>query len=86
MLKKILVAMILVGAVSNKMCIARATDDFVFVAPDSTLANLKKTREQANKECPTCEKRWRDAWKTEGTKEDTPENALIRNSTMKRKS
>lgn len=85
MIKKIVAVLILAGTVSSQTCLAGAADSFVYVVPDSTLASLKKSREQANKECPPCERRWRQAWASEGKKTDTSEDAMIRKSTSKPK-
>jgi len=62
---------------------ADAAADMVYVIPDKVLVQLGKTREQANKECPPCEKRWREAWAAEGTKNDSIYLAKLRKQTTR---
>lgn len=83
MLKKSIASIILLATTSSHVCFARLTDDLVYVIPDSTLAQLGKTREQANKECPPCERKWREAWAAEGKKEDSKFLAEIRKTTTR---
>ncbi|MBN6206118.1 hypothetical protein JYK21_06605 [Ralstonia pickettii] len=62
---------------------ADAAKDMVYVIPDKVLVQLGKTREQANKECPPCERRWREAWAAEGTKNDSTYLAKLRKQTAR---
>lgn len=81
MLTKLIVVTAL--AASCGIAFADATHGTVFVVPDSVLAQNGRTREQANRECPPCEKRWREAWAAAGTKQDTHAFAVIRRDTTR---
>jgi hypothetical protein len=83
MLKKLIASLVLLTAASSQICFARLTDDLVYVIPDSTLAQLGKTREQANKECPPCERKWKEAWAAEGKKGDSKFLVEIRRTTTR---
>ena len=83
MQKTLIALLIVLASTSSQVCFARLTDDLVYVIPDSTLAQLGKTRERANKECPPCEKQWRAAWAAEGKKEDSKFLAEIRKTTTR---
>ena len=73
----------LVITVTCGVATADAINDLAFVVPDRILAQNRRTREQANKDCPPCEKRWREAWAAEGTKRDNRAFAGIRRDTTK---
>lgn len=60
-----------------------AAKDMVYIIPDKVLVQLGKTREQANRECPPCEQRWRQAWSVEGTKKDSLYLAKLRKQTTR---
>lgn len=83
MLKKLIASLVLLAGISSQVCFARLTDDLVFVISDSTLVQLGKTREQANKECPPCERKWREAWAAEGKKGDSKFLTEIRKTTTR---
>lgn len=77
-----LFALVVITLISNT-CLADATSGMVYVVPDKILAQNGRTREQANKDCPRCEARWREAWAAEGTKGDSVYFRTLRQQTSR---
>lgn len=63
--------------------LADAASGMVYVVPDKILAQNGRTRAQANKDCPRCEARWREAWAVEGTKSDSVYFRTLRQQTSR---
>lgn len=63
--------------------LADAASGMVYVVPDKILAQNGRTREQANKDCPRCEARWREAWTVEGSKNDSVYFRTLRQQTSR---
>jgi len=74
---------VLVSLFGGQAAHADATSGMVYVVPDKILAQNGRTREQANKDCPRCEARWREAWAVEGTKNDSVYFRTLRQQTSR---
>lgn len=83
MKKSLAMFVVLVGLFGGQAVHADATSGMVYVVPDKILAQNGRTREQANKDCPRCEARWREAWAVEGTKGDSVYFRTLRQQTSR---